>query len=170
MPRRRVVTGHDAEGKSIILSDGPSPGRFASGEWEELWAFGSLPASLTDATDPADRETFRLVPSGAGIACRMVEWPAAGESTNPAADPEFAQRMDWAETELPDRPGDLMWHRTPTVDIFVVISGELELVLDSGETARVGPGDAVIQRGTMHAWRNLGSERCVAVSFMVRAG
>lgn len=169
MPRRRVVTGHDAEGNSIILSDGPSPGRFASGEWEEVWAFADLPASLADATDPADCETVRLVPNGAGIACRIVEWPAAGETKNPAADPEFARRMDWAETELADLADGLMWHRTPTVDIFVVISGELELVLDSGQTARVGPGDAVIQRGTMHAWRNIARERCVAVSFMVRA-
>src|SRR4051812_43317946 len=111
MPRRRIVTGHDAEGKSIILSDGPSPGRFESGEWEELWAVDQLPASLSDLADPADREIFRLVPLG--VACRMVEWPAASEAKNPASDAEFQQRMDWSETELLESTEVLLWHRTP---------------------------------------------------------
>lgn len=47
-------------------------------------------------------------------------------------------------------------HRTHSLDYGVVLEGEMELVLDSGETQRLGRGDTVVQRGTMHAWRNVG--------------
>ncbi len=60
-------------------------------------------------------------------------------------------------------------HQTPTVDVIVVISGEMDLVLDGGAEVHLQPGDSVVQRGTMHAWRNTGPEPCVAVAFMVRA-
>ena len=46
-------------------------------------------------------------------------------------------------------------HRTVSLDYGIVLQGEVELVLDSGETRRMKQGDVAIQRGTMHAWRNL---------------
>ncbi|KAH7073286.1 hypothetical protein FB567DRAFT_537438 [Paraphoma chrysanthemicola] len=46
-------------------------------------------------------------------------------------------------------------HRTVSLDYGVVLEGEIELVLDSGETRTMTRGDVAIQRGTMHAWRNL---------------
>ncbi|KAF1939125.1 hypothetical protein EJ02DRAFT_457272 [Clathrospora elynae] len=55
-------------------------------------------------------------------------------------------------------PGHLSpMHRTVSLDYGVVIEGEFELVLDSGETRKMNRGDVAIQRGTMHAWRNLSS-------------
>jgi hypothetical protein len=62
MARRRVVTGLNADGVSVIVRDGPTPGRLESG-WEEVWAFDGIPASLTDPTDLA---TVRLCPAPAG--------------------------------------------------------------------------------------------------------
>jgi mannose-6-phosphate isomerase-like protein (cupin superfamily) len=172
MARRRVVTGLNAEGVSVIVRDGPTPGRLEHG-WEELWAFDGVPASLTDPTDPADVATFRLCPAPGRIVSRIftirsrTARQAAGQ--HPAgADPVF----DYTETEEQVSTGDPYdpWmHRTPTIDIVVVISGAMDLVLDGGEEVHLQPGDSVIQRGTMHAWRNQGPEPCVAVAFMVRA-
>lgn len=165
MARRRVVTGLDAAGRSIIVADGTTSGRFATGEWEELWAFAQLPASLTDPRDPVAGERFRLVPE-TGIACRLF---VIRHEPDAAADREWEQRIHYAEFERPPDPDDLGMHRTPTVDVIVVVSGEMDLVLDSGQVAHLGPGDAVIQRGTMHAWRATGPEPCLAVAVMVRA-
>jgi quercetin dioxygenase-like cupin family protein len=55
-------------------------------------------------------------------------------------------------------PGHLSpMHRTVSLDYGVVLEGEMELVLDSGETRKMKRGDVAIQRGTMHAWRNVSS-------------
>ena len=48
-------------------------------------------------------------------------------------------------------------HRTVSLDYGIVLAGDIELVLDSGETRRMAVGDVAIQRGTMHAWKNVGS-------------
>jgi len=77
--------------------------------------------------------------------------------------------MDLAEVESGVSPPTLWMHRTPTIDVIVVISGEVDLVLDGGEEVQLLPGDSVIQRATMHAWRTTGPELCVAVAFMVGA-
>jgi mannose-6-phosphate isomerase-like protein (cupin superfamily) len=62
------------------------------------------------------------------------------------------------EAMEPENPG---MHTTDTVDIDVVISGEVDLELDDGETVHLGAGDCVIQNGTRHAWRNKSSEPVV---------
>lgn len=46
-------------------------------------------------------------------------------------------------------------HRTVSLDYGVVLEGEVELVLDSGETRLLKKGDVAVQRGTNHAWRNV---------------
>ena len=168
MPRGRIVTGHDAEGRSIIVRDGPTPGGLESRGWEELWAFDGVPASLTDPTDPADVQNFRLTPAPGRIACRIFTIrPLAASDAD--EDREWAARMDYAETEEVSPPTIPWMHRTPTIDIIVVISGEMDLVLDGDEEVHLQPGDSVGQRGTMHAWRNTGSGPCVGGAFMVRA-
>lgn len=169
MPRRRVVTGHDAEGRSIIISDGPTPGRFDDGEFEELWGFSGVPASLTEPTDPADIPTTRLVPTTGRIACRIFTINAPDGASRTDEDPERERRIDLAEVDQQLPLADPWMHRTPTPDVIVVISGEMALVLDGGEEVHLRSGDSVVQRGTMHAWRNTGREPCVAVAFMVRA-
>jgi quercetin dioxygenase-like cupin family protein len=45
-------------------------------------------------------------------------------------------------------------HRTRSIDYCIVLSGEVELVLDGGETVQLEAGETVVQRGTSHAWRN----------------
>ena len=165
--RRRVVTGLDAEGRSVVVSDGRPPGRNDGTGWEELWAFDGVPASLADPTDPADVETFRLTPAPGRVAVRTFTIDPLGSTARDGEGWEW--RMDFAETEELPPPNSPWMHRTPTVDIIVVITGEMDLVLDGGEAVHLQPGDSVVQRGTMHAWRNTGTEPCVSVAFMVRA-
>jgi uncharacterized cupin superfamily protein len=168
--RRRVVTGHNATGQSVIVQNGPSPGRLASIQWDELWAFDRLPADLADPHDPAARDHFRLTPEADQIACRLFTVYPIDTPDREASNAEWDAHMDYAETEAgAHQPGEPWMHRTPTIDIIVIVSGEMDLALDSGERQHLLPGDSVVQRGTMHAWSNTGTEPCLAVAFMARA-
>lgn len=144
-PHRRVVTGVDASGKSIVVSDGPVP---SEGSWSspqangaDLWFLPQMPVDLTDQRDPiAGYKGVEFPPPG-GVILRILTWQ-----------PGFAYRM----------------HRSATIDFIVIVSGRLELLLDGGNTT-VGPGDCVIQRGTNHGWRVVGSEPCTFVGVAVGA-
>lgn len=57
-------------------------------------------------------------------------------------------------------------HRTQTLDYGVVLAGEVELSLDSGETRILKAGDVVVQRATMHAWRNPSKTEWTRVFFV----
>ncbi|CAO2657359.1 Nn.00g034850.m01.CDS01 [Neocucurbitaria sp. VM-36] len=59
-------------------------------------------------------------------------------------------------------------HRTVSLDYGVVLEGEVELVLDSGETRRMKRGDVAIQRGTMHAWRNVSSTSWARMMYVLQ--
>jgi len=60
-------------------------------------------------------------------------------------------------------------HRTETVDYALLLSGECDLQLDSGEVLHMKPGDIVVQRGTMHAWVNNGSAPAVFAFILIDA-
>jgi mannose-6-phosphate isomerase-like protein (cupin superfamily) len=174
MTRRRVVTGVDAEGRSIIVSNGPSSGRFGDSGWEELWAFDGVPARLHDDVDPVDVPTFRMSPAKDQIAVRIatfraVDDPQRIEAERAPDEQEWTRRMDLAEVESGESPPDVWMHRTPSVDVVVIISGEVDFILDGGEEVYLLPGDSVVQRGTMHAWRNTGPGPCRVVAFCVGA-
>ena len=126
---RRIVTGHDASGKSVILSDGPNPKMLdiGSAAFHEVWITDRTPAPIeADEPEPTDRPV-RTPPPANGVTVRFTEM-APG-----AAAP---------------------LHRTESVDVGVVLEGETWLLLDDGSETLVKAGDAVVQRGTMHAWVN----------------
>jgi quercetin dioxygenase-like cupin family protein len=66
----------------------------------------------------------------------------------------------------PDAPG---MHITDSIDYVLVVSGEATLELDNGEQTVLRAGDAVIQNGTRHAWRNHGTEPCTIVGVAIGA-
>ncbi|HSA50660.1 MAG TPA: cupin domain-containing protein [Yinghuangia sp.] len=158
-PVRRVVTGHDADGRPVIVADANTPvtsvSRRGHGMAEVLWFDGS-PARADDGGDPAPelRGTF---PAGGAAACRLVRWPGSPAGT-PAEE-------TWLRTpgDDPEEPG---MHRTDTQDLIVVVSGSIVLGLDDGEY-ELGPGDAVVQRGTRHRWRVAGEQPCVFLSVVL---
>jgi len=139
---RRVVTGHDERGVSVFLHDGPPPVVRTAPDgalFYELWGTDAAPAPVA-ASEPDPAETSLTVPPAKnGTKIRINEFP----------------------------PGVISpMHRTQSVDYGIVLEGEVVLVLDDGETV-LGPGDVVVQRGTMHRWENRSDHRARMVFVLV---
>ncbi|GAA5163030.1 MULTISPECIES: cupin domain-containing protein [Amycolatopsis] len=129
---RRVVTGHSADGKAVLRSDEvvTSEPRLPGYEARVFWCTGRFPAS----NDEEGFDDGAPGPKGSRVLFRMAEF-APGE---------------------PQRPN---MHRTETQDVAVVLSGQLDMVLDSGEVVeRLEAGDVLVQRGTSHSWVPRGEE------------
>jgi mannose-6-phosphate isomerase-like protein (cupin superfamily) len=133
---RRVVTGHDADGKSVVLADGPPPqhhqmkGAAIGADFYEIWnTTRPVPVlASTEAQEPNERG-FSIMPV-TGHLLRIIEiYP-----------PQEGGRRT-------------VMHRTKTLDYVVLIEGEVILALDDTELA-LNKGDVVVQRGTNHAWEN----------------
>jgi mannose-6-phosphate isomerase-like protein (cupin superfamily) len=163
----RVVTGHDAEGKAIVASDGPLPTvaeiRAIPGTvFHEVWSTAGTPAPVDNGADPT-LGPLMLPPPKQGTRIRFVDVPpdsaeflAHGAARMKDA---FAQVGDvQASTVKAHSPHPLM-HRTESVDYGIVIEGELTLVLDDSEVL-LKAGSVVVQRGTNHAWANRSDKAC----------
>ena len=171
---RRVVTGIDSEGKSVFVSDGPPPhpGTFelAGGlKQTDVWHLGSPPKSPADGGD-LDHYA-NLVPPPGGAHWRVVEFPPV---TAAPSDVDTNDLIAELNEKIPDfvAYADLSrlgMHKTPTIDFGVVLSGEIWLELDDSEV-HLKPGDCVVQRGTMHAWRNRSDRPCVMSFVLITAG
>jgi mannose-6-phosphate isomerase-like protein (cupin superfamily) len=167
---RRVLTGHDAEGRSTIIADG-----FAANMKEmpagsglavtELWET-SVPADNAGRQDAGNRNV-RLEPPQNGTLFRIVEFPPDSQWQNRPDARDWAKALD--ATHAPDRSSsDPMMHKTNTVDYIVVLKGEIYAILDKGETL-LKPGDVFIQRGTNHSWSVRGNEPCIVAVVLVDA-
>jgi hypothetical protein len=100
-------------------------------------------------------------PPAGGVIFRLIEFPPLPAGTSPevlktAAEAFFADAG--ALDGLVDTSRDPWMHETPTTDYAVLLSGQLDLLLDDGPVLRLGVGDVVIQRQTNHAWHNPGVE------------
>jgi quercetin dioxygenase-like cupin family protein len=166
-----VVTGHDARGRSIVASDGPSPhvltlpGR-SDFALTDLWMTDRSPASNAGSADPAKRR-MTLEPPPNGAIFRVVEFPP--ESAGGGFDRGAAFRAMGASHAMdPDASRHPAMHRTDTVDFAIVMSGEIWALMDEGETL-MRAGDTLVQRGTNHAWSNRGDQPCLVAFILVSA-
>lgn len=162
MTIRRVVTGRDSCGKSVVALDGPPPW---SKDFEHTPGFASSFVWSTtaevrpDPTDPTTEATS-IVPGPGGSAFLLVTFPPDAVMADPHFDPEAAGREHAEESPglveyfEPNAPG---MHTTPTVDYGIVLDGEIWLELDDGETVHLKKHDVIVQNGTRHAWRNRSS-------------
>ncbi|HEV8465995.1 MAG TPA: cupin domain-containing protein [Pseudolabrys sp.] len=139
---RRVVTGHDDQGRASVLIDetvknvaSQRPGALYS----VIWSSEGFPVNNDGDADPSgkkigttisDGTVFRIVSFGPGVAPRN--------------------------------------HRTDSIDYAVVMSGEIDMELDVGKV-HLKAGDVLVQRGTIHNWVNTGSEPCVIAFTLVAA-
>lgn len=166
----RIVTGHDASGKSIVASRGPLPTvveiAAAPGTlFHEVWTTAGSPALIDNAIDPT-LQPIMLLPPKSGTHILFVDFPpdtpellARGID---AAKKAFTKIGDAAvATAKSDSPHPLM-HRTESLDYGIVIEGEINLVLDDSEVL-VKAGSVVVQRGTNHAWSNRSGRVCRVV-------
>jgi quercetin dioxygenase-like cupin family protein len=130
---RRVVTGHDAQGRARVAIDELCRNvisRRPSHASCVVWSTGAFPADNGDERDGAAREVATTDPNGTVF--RIVEYG-----------PGVAPRN----------------HRTDSIDFAVVMKGEIDMELD-GTSVHLKAGDVLVQRGTIHNWVNRGSEPC----------
>ena len=140
---RRVVTGHDGNGRAIVKIDEVSrnivanrPGASAS----VIWTTDTFPADNSGDADASTKKVGTTLPGGTVF--RVVEF-------SPGVTPRV--------------------HRTDSIDYAVVISGEIDMELEKGTEVRLKAGDVLVQRGTLHNWINRGTAPCVIAFVLVDA-
>ena len=164
---RRVVTGHDEDGRAVVVSDAPAP---RSHEYQHVPGMGTAIVWATRAgADPAPDQPGQI-PAPGGSSFVIVRFPpdtvyAAPGFDGAAADAEQRSVIpDLAELFEPDAPG---MHVTPTADYVIVLTGRIWLELDDGVLVELAAGDTVVQNGTRHAWRNLGDREATLGVVMI---
>jgi mannose-6-phosphate isomerase-like protein (cupin superfamily) len=161
---RRIVTGHNAEGKSVFVIDGP-PTRFGA-----YWLTDTTPVDNASPGDTAP-QVRKLEPPPGGSIFRFAAIPPEDPNVSPA---ELERRTaeNFAKMEATHCRADTSrhpgMHKTRTIDYVVLLSGEVTLMLDEGEVD-LKPFDVVVQRGTNHAWVNKGKEPALIAAVLVDA-
>ena len=174
---RRVVTGHDANGKAVVLEDRLAPNVRTNPNRPghvsvEIWKTQASPVPIArEEADPTEGPKIQ-VPGPNGTVFRISEIaPETEESNN--IDPEKAREVfdSWGNkggsTFAANKRHPWM-HRTQTVDYAVVLEGEVVMLLDDTEV-HLKQGDVVIQRGTNHAWSNR-SQKVVRMLYVLIDG
>ncbi|MDB5956874.1 MAG: cupin domain protein [Ramlibacter sp.] len=141
---RRVITGHDAEGKAIVKIDEVcsdfTEGR-PNGFLRNIWTTDTTPADNDGQADAAARPgRFTMIENGTVF--RILHFL-----------PGVQKRV----------------HRTDSIDYIVVMAGEIDMELDEGEQVHLKTGDVMVQRGTVHNWVNRGSEPCTMAVILIHA-
>jgi mannose-6-phosphate isomerase-like protein (cupin superfamily) len=161
---RRVVTGKDSAGKAIAVIDAVATTIHRREELGVtntlLWVTDSVPADLSTREDGANKKVG-IVPPPGGTILRVIDFAPEREVK---ADYQTKLRLFQSiglapEGESREKPRDPTMHRTRTIDYALILSGEIDMLLDDSEV-HLKAGDVVIQRGTNHAWVNRGNAPC----------
>lgn len=173
MQIRRVVTGQASDGRSVFVSDERidpiTIAMMPGSEFHPIWGGDGPPDLPTDGTPPATSGWF---PPAGGY--RFLFFTLAPDSVTAPEDLDPAKATAEMQQKLPglldllepDNPG---MHASDTVDLIVIVSGEVDLELDDGAEVHLKVGDTVIQNGTRHAWRNRSSQPCLMLAANVGA-
>lgn len=149
---RRIVTGHDRSGKSVVMSDGQPPNGLKIADrgvtFYEIWNTDAGPAPITASEAEPTNRPIELAPKPRGTVIRILDF-LPGFSQKASGNPPFM-------------------HRTETVDYGIVLEGEMFLMLDGSEL-HLKAGDVVVQRGTDHAWENR-SDKLARMAFVLIDG
>ena len=140
---RRVITGHDTDGKAVVTIEDVGANR-SSGRpnhaSQVIWTTNELPVDFAeDGEDKGGRDIATTIPGGSVF--RVVEYSPGVVPRN---------------------------HRTDSIDYAVVISGEIDMEMD-GTMVHLKAGDVLVQRGTIHNWVNKGTEICVIAFVLISA-
>lgn len=168
---RRVLTGHDAAGRSTFIADGPAPNvkemsAMPGLALTDLWETKGAPASNTGESDAAARPV-RLEPPKNGTILRIVEFPP-DSAWRSATDGKDGFKSIGAGHAQDRGSSDPMMHKTSTVDYIIVLKGEIHAVMETGEKL-LRAGDVLVQRGTNHSWSVRGNEPCIVAAVLVSA-
>jgi quercetin dioxygenase-like cupin family protein len=166
---RRVVVGHDPQGKAVVLSDGIAPhlktNPLRPGHRStDIWKTSSTPVIIKAAEDDPTVQGPRTIhPPKGGTVLRIAELQPESEEIRNLS-PEKAREVFAAAgnanaAQFGKGGRHPMMHRTESLDYAVVLEGEITLVLDD-EDVLLKAGDVVIQRGNSHAWSNRSDKVC----------
>src|SRR5688572_10732089 len=158
---RRIVTVDDEEGKSVAISDGPSPDvrtdparpGYSS---TRIWVTDRTPARIR-ARETLDAP-HTLEPPPGGSVCRVVTFPPEDLRKVSAGDAQAFFAAMGSPPASAAGPHPYM-QQTRTLDFCLVLGGAITLVLDT-EEVELEAGDTVVQRGTRHAWSNRAGNPC----------
>jgi mannose-6-phosphate isomerase-like protein (cupin superfamily) len=169
---RRVVTGTKF-GKAVVVSDERvepiTLAMMPGSELHSIWGSDGPVPLPSDGQRPPGPAWF---PPVGGF--RFLFFTLAPETVTPAEDLDFDAASAEMKEKLPglfellepDSPG---MHRSDTIDIIHVVSGEVTLELDDGAKVDLRAGDVVVQSGTRHAWHNRADVPCVMTAMNVGA-
>ena len=173
MQVRRVVTGQNAEGKAVFVEDGPveakavalTPGTV----FHQVWGSDHSVGLPTDGQQPPWTTFF---PPADGF--RFLVWTAGPESATIPDDLDISTAISELQERLPgladfNEPENPGMHTTDTVDVDLVLDGEIWLELDDGEEVLLGPGDCVVMNGTRHAWHNRSDKPTTIATVLIGA-
>jgi mannose-6-phosphate isomerase-like protein (cupin superfamily) len=174
-PIRRVVTGHDKDGKAIVISDGPAPFVHVNPtdpEWvsTDIWRTNETPARIVSQPQESTLGPRRQLPEKRGSVVRINHFPPESEAVLKMT-PEDSQRAfaalgnQKAATFGKGGRHPLM-HRTETIDYALVLSGEITMVMDDCDVV-LKAGDVLVQCGTNHAWANRSKAPCVVAFVLI---
>jgi mannose-6-phosphate isomerase-like protein (cupin superfamily) len=156
----RVVTALDANNKSTTLLDSDVPlevGK-SGNPGAVIWITDSNPAGFSQ--EDTGKRPIGISPPDNGTVFRVVEFPPVDDAKLASMDPNFMMKV--VGPTAPARgvpPTNPMEHRTRTVDYAIIMSGEIDMMLDD-KTVHLKAGDVVVQQATNHAWLNHGKEPC----------
>ncbi|MCF8195153.1 MAG: cupin domain-containing protein [Polynucleobacter sp.] len=163
---RRIVTGHDEHGQSIVTEDCAAPAVHTNPKrvgfyCTNLWITHETPAAVNNGPDPTTGPMV-LEPPKSGSVVRIIEFGPEGDWTkqlgSEGAKAAFgAMGTDKASTFK--QGGHPLMHRTESVDYALILEGEIYLVLDQEERL-MRQGDFLVERGTSHAWANRSGKPC----------
>ena len=153
-PVRRIVTGHTADNRAVIATDG-APSRIFDDLGEpglvfyEVWNTQETPARIDRNDSEPGEDRLTLAPPTRGTRIRVLDIPP----DQPEVDfGEVFENIGGREALVADSSkSHASFHRTQSIDYGIVLSGEIVLLMDEGETV-VRAGDIVVQRGTNHGW------------------
>jgi mannose-6-phosphate isomerase-like protein (cupin superfamily) len=138
---RRVVTGHDANGKAIVTIDDVLPARSmrAGVTASVAWTSEGFPVGNNGDADEGKRQTGTTHANGTVF--RIIEFAPGNAGRD---------------------------HRTDSIDYLCILSGEIDMDIDGAEV-HLKAGDVMVQRGTIHNWINRGREPCVIAFVLIAA-
>ena len=174
-PVRRVVTGHDDNGKAVVISDAPAPFvhvNAADPEWysTDIWRTNETPARIVRAAAEPTLGPRRQLPAKRGTVLRINHFPpesaAVRQMDAQASRAAFAALGNEKAATFGKGGRHPLMHRTETIDYAIVLSGEITMVLDDVDVV-LRAGDVVVQCGTNHAWSNRSNAPCVVAFVLI---
>jgi mannose-6-phosphate isomerase-like protein (cupin superfamily) len=164
---RRIVTGHDAHGKSVVLFDSPLQAKqrsAGSNGMTLLWSTSEFPVDVAASADRAPNQVG-VPPVANGTVFRIVDFAPTPPQTAPVDHHQILVSMG-IDPATQGFARHANTHRTKTIDYAIVLDGEIDMLLDDTEI-HVKAGDVLVQQATNHAWVNNGTKPCRIVFILI---